>query len=121
MGNYVRADQTPFTSAAECSSYAAAGGVLTEPQSDYAPRTLCEEMGYTFEDGVTGEGSGYASYFRCRNPAGYIGLDNHARYAQDPEVIAACSAFRDDAQILPGGFVGGEELWGSECTAYTGS
>lgn len=120
--NFVRSDQTPFTSADDCTSYAAQGGVLTEPQSAYAPRTLCEDAGYTFSEGeepVPGLGP---SYFRCTTGDESVGMSLWfmATYANTPEVIAACSAYEPGARIT--GIFSWAGFSGIECMgAYRGT
>lgn len=112
--NYVRADQTPFTSQEECTSYAAQGGVVTEPY--YAPRALCEAgdyrgVPYVFSDEeFTSENTGGTSYFRC-----FSGTDLSfaANYGGSPEVIAACTAYEDGARI--GSVTEAGDISGVEC------
>ena len=64
--NLVRADQTAFSSEQECTSYAAKGGVLTEPTPATAASTCVAEGGtYGAGPDLTGGVSGGTIIFTC--------------------------------------------------------
>ena len=92
--NLVRADQTPFTSAEDCSAYGGAGGTPAAPVP--GAQSICQTAGYTYAGAGT-DPYGYDAFFTCSGAT----LTQSTAFALALDLQAVCDA-NDVAGIVEG-------------------